>query len=107
MGKICFGFLAGMLLMGCYSQVRFPSQAPSKKVVSHSKIFMFWGLAGNEEYELYRDCRLGNVYEVNSHTSFPQGALTVLTLGIYSPRTMEITCAASSETDAMMKLPQK
>ena len=106
MEKIFFYFLVSLLLVGCYNQVRFPAQAPSKTVVNHTKIFLFWGLMGNEDYELYRDCRLGNVYEVDAHTSFPQGALTVVTLGIYSLRTVKITCAASSETDALMRLPQ-
>ena len=79
-------------MVGCYNRVQFPSQTPSETTVEHTKIYLLWGLIGEENYELYEDCPTGNIYEINAYTSFFQGVLTGVTLGIYSPRTVEVIC---------------
>ncbi len=82
--------------MGCHNRVQFPSQAPSEKKVEHTTSFFFWGLAGETSYELYEDCPSGNIYEIYAYTSPSQIAWNFLTLGIYSPRTIEVTCSGKT-----------
>lgn len=107
MGKISLSFLISLLVIGCYNRVQFPSQAPSATTVAYTKIFLFWGLMGEGNYELYSACPSENVYEINSHTNFLQGALTVASLGIYSPRTIEVVCAAPLDEEGVPQRPQR
>lgn len=89
-----------MLIGGCYNRVQFPSGVPSEDRIEHTKTFLLWGLVGEENYELYEDCPSGSVYEIYVRTGFLQGVLTAVTLGLYSPRTIEITCT-ETHADAM------
>ena len=98
MKHIGLSLLIGVMLVGCYNRVQFPSGVPSEESIEHTKIFLLWGLLGEENYELYEDCPSGGVYEINVHTGFLQGAFTLLTLGLYSPRTIEITCTESDDS---------
>ncbi len=101
MKQVGLSLIILMLLVGCHNRVQFPSETPSEQKIEQTDIFLFWGLLGEANYELYEDCPEGRVYEVYAHTSIPQGLLTVVSLGIYSPRTIEITCSGKSQSEAM------
>ncbi|MBF0280551.1 MAG: hypothetical protein HQM13_22330 [SAR324 cluster bacterium] len=93
---LCIAVL--ILLAGCYNRVQFPSETPSDEKVEHTDIFLFWGLAGEANYELYEDCPNGSVYEIYARTGIFQGILTVLSVGVYSPRSIEITCSGKTHS---------
>jgi len=101
MKQVGLSLIILMLLVGCYNRVQFPSETPSEDKIEHTDIFLFWGLLGDAHYELYEDCPEGRVYEVYAYTSIPQGLLTLVSLGLYNPRTIEITCSSKSRSGAI------
>ena len=86
-----------VFLFGCQIQVQYPSEFPSKTIITSEENYWFWGLVGEKVYEVYDLCPHGRVYEVHIHNTFMQSSFTVLTLGIYSPRTITIVCSVRDE----------
>ncbi len=84
-------------IFGCKVHVQYPSEFPSKTFIKHEEIFWFWGLLGEKNYEVYNLCPDGRIYEIRLDTTFLQSTLTVLTFGIYSPRTTTIVCSIRGE----------
>ena len=52
-----------LLLYGCKVQVQYPSEFPSKTVITNEETFWFWGLIGEKNYEIFDLCPQGRVYE--------------------------------------------
>lgn len=92
---LVFSFL--LALSSCKVQVQYPSELPSKTVITNDANFWFWGLIGEENYEVNDLCPLGRVYEVKIYTTIIQSTFTMLSLGIYSPRTVTIFCSIRGE----------
>ena len=86
-----------LVLSGCKVQVRYPSEFPSKTVITNEAIFLFWGLIGEKNYEVNDLCPQGRVYEVKIYSTILQTTYTILSLGIYSPRTVTIVCSIRGE----------
>ena len=86
-----------LLLYGCKVQVQYPSEFPSKTVITNEETFWFWGLIGEKNYEIFDLCPQGRVYEFRIYTTIPQSTYTILSLGIYSPRTVTIVCSIRGE----------
>ena len=86
-----------LLISGCKVQVRYPSEFPSKTVITNQEAFWFWGLIGEKTYEVYDLCPQGRVYELKIFSSILQSTYTILSLGIYSPRTVTIVCSIRGE----------
>ena len=76
-----------LVLSGCNVQVRYPSEFPSKTVITNEETFWFWGLIGEKNFEVNDLCPQGRVYEVRIYNTILQSTYTMLSLGIYSPRT--------------------
>lgn len=58
----------------------------------HSK-FYFWGLYPSKlEYVMEDLCENSEVKEIHEYTSFSDGIYENFTLGMYTPRTMDISC---------------
>lgn len=85
--------LSCMLLVGCHARVRYPAETPSKAVISYEINYWLWGILGEKNYELYNECNEGRVFEIHVHSTMLQGVVTVMTFGIYTPRTVVITCS--------------
>ena len=81
-----------LVLSGCKIQVRYPSEFPSKTVITNKANFLFWGLIGEKNYEVNDLCPQGRVFEVKIYSTILQSTYTILSLGIYSPRTVTIVC---------------
>ncbi len=63
------------------------------KVVEQDEVFWFWGLSPDKiEYQAQDLCPEKGVLEVYNYSSLMDGILENVTLGIYAPRTMRITC---------------
>jgi hypothetical protein len=83
------------LLAGCYHQVVQTGRAPGPVVVSHPwTATWLWGLVPAEEINVTSQCPNG-VATVETQQSFLNGLVGGLTLGIYAPRDVQITCAAT------------
>ena len=88
------GVLCLLAIVGCQVRLQYPSETPSETVFRLEHTYWFWGLLGQTSYELYEYCMQGQVAEVYVYTAPLQSIFTVLTVGIYAPRTIEITCSA-------------
>ena len=86
-----------LVFSGCKVQVRYPSEFPSKTVITNEETFWFWGLIGEKNYEVNDLCPHGRVYEVKIYNTILQSTYTILSLGIYSPRTVTIVCSIRGE----------
>ncbi len=92
--RIIVFLLGAIALTGCHNvsyvaKTKMPSAVKSE----HSLSFFLWGLAGNEDVNLAQDCGAQGVSKIHTFTSFGQGFIGVITLGIYVPRTAVVTCA--------------
>ena len=92
-----FVLLFLLVISGCKVQVRYPSELPSKTVITNEETFWFWGLIGEKNYEVNDLCPQGRVYEVRIYNTILQSTYTMLSLGIYSPRTVTIVCSIRGE----------
>jgi len=59
---------------------------------SSSKPFMFWGLVGSHHVNVASICGNRNVVQMQSEASWSDVLFTVVTAGIYSPRTAYVWC---------------
>src|SRR5512138_3053865 len=87
--------LAAMLgAAGCYKAtfIRDPSVV---KGVEHDKWvdYWLWGLVNEQEIDVKQFCPDGRVAQVVTGGDFLSGLVNFVTLGIYSPRKVFVTCA--------------
>ena len=85
------------VISGCKIQLNYPSEFPSKTVIKNEENFWFWGLIGEKNYEVYDVCPQGRVYELRIYSTILQSTFTILSLGIFSPRTVTIVCSIRAE----------
>ena len=88
---IIFSFI--FVFSGCKIQLRYPSEFPSKTVITNKENFWFWGLIGEKNYEAYDLCPQGRVYELKICSTILQSAFTIFSFGIYTPRTVTLVCS--------------
>jgi hypothetical protein len=81
------------ILGGCQLRIQYPSELPSEEVIVEELDYWYWGTEGDPSFEIYDRCPQGRVYETRMEASFTQGLVSVATLGIYTPRTLTITCS--------------
>ncbi len=93
----CLKFLKllsmALVLIGCSNRVILPYETPSAEKVVYEIDFYAWGLVGNGSIDIFSDCPQGRAYQVHSFTSPTQALWTVLSLGVYSPKMVEVTCS--------------
>lgn len=89
--------IATFLLAGCYHQVvrTGATPAPGDAAVNRTANVFFFGLAGTE-IDARTDCP-GGVAVIETQQTFLNGLVSILTLGIYTPRTVTIRCASGQE----------
>lgn len=88
-----------LLLISCqHARLRFDgckdckgSPDPSKTKTLHHKFYV-WGLVGKAEVHAQEVCPDSGINEVYQYTSAMDGILENLTIGMYMPRTLKITC---------------
>lgn len=83
--------LSAMALGACHNiQYKNPgARAGNKHSVKQS--FFLWGIAGGDEIDLQALCPAG-VAEISSQESFVDALIGGLTAGLYTPRSVEVTC---------------
>ena len=84
---------------GCYKATfyRDPSVVRADEHERWSDFFLF-GLVGTESLDVTEFCAGRQVAQVKTGGNFGTGIIGVLTIGIYTPRKVYVTCAAQSGT---------
>jgi hypothetical protein len=96
--------LGAMLSHGCSTvTIRDKGSAEISRDANYdsSQAFFFWGLAGEKHIDVREICDKRQVEQLQTQRSFVDGVLTVITLGIYSPRTARVWCARTQERAAL------
>jgi hypothetical protein len=88
-----------LLLSGCFTQtVRFdaaPKDA-SEPQYEETLDFYLWGFFPSHVVDVQRVCAGRPASQLQSRTTFVNGLLNLITLGIYSPRSARVWCKSSS-----------
>lgn len=81
--------------VGCYRATfyRDPKVQAGEEHDEWTDFFLF-GLVGSEQFEIQRFCPAGQVAEVKTGANFGTAVVSLLTIGIYMPRKVYVTCAA-------------
>jgi hypothetical protein len=79
---------------GCY-KATFIRDASVVKGEEHDKWldFWLWGLVNEQDIDVKQFCPDGRVAQVVTGGNFGSGIVTAVTLGIYAPRKVYVTCA--------------
>ena len=89
--------LALLLLAGCYKATFYqnPNAVAGAQHERWSAFFIF-GLVGSQHFDVRDFCGQDAVAEVRTGANFATGLVSLLTIGIYTPHKVYITCAAKS-----------
>lgn len=88
--------LVVLLCTACFHQVVQTGRAAGPTVVDKPWVSgWLWGLVANDEVDVRQSCPMG-VATVETEQSFVNGLVAAVTLGIYTPQHVRITCASSS-----------
>lgn len=86
---------ACLLLSACGSvTIRTDNQREDTENPSYQKSFNYWwwGLKGEYDINVREVCSGKNVTQMQSISRFSDAALTIMTLGIYAPRSARVWC---------------
>lgn len=90
------GALALVAATGCFRQVVQTGRTPSTTVVQQDWVSTWiFGLVEAQPIDARTQCASG-VATVETQTSFLNGLVGVLTIGIWTPQTVRITCATGT-----------
>jgi hypothetical protein len=73
--------------------MHYPAETPSERQHQLEAKYWLWGQIGEASVEAPLHCAEGQLYEAHVFSSLEQGLLSVATFGIYTPRTIQITCS--------------
>jgi hypothetical protein len=90
--RLALAAALAVTLGGCHNVRYDTGRPPSDRVVNVPVNFFLWGLVGEKTVDLDAACPEGAASWVNRATAI-DALLDVLTVGIWSPRTVSITCA--------------
>ncbi|HYD53641.1 MAG TPA: hypothetical protein VEA99_13480 [Gemmatimonadaceae bacterium] len=84
----------------CYHQVVQTGRTAGATVIDKPFVNGFlWGLVAAQDIDVTRECPAG-VATVETEQSFANGLVAALTLGIYTPQHVRVTCAATRTSRA-------
>jgi len=79
------------LTLACHTLTFEMAQDKKPQPITDRKTFWFWGLTPTQQVDVQAICPTG-VAEIQEETTFSDGLFSLLTLGIYSPRTSLYYC---------------
>lgn len=88
--------LCTLSFVACSTITIIPSNKPialSPPKYSKTHNYFFWGLMGEKYINTKRICRRKRVRQMQTQFTFVNSLLTLLTLGIYSPKTAKVWCS--------------
>jgi hypothetical protein len=83
-----------VLVSGCFSVTSRPEgglRIATQPTYEQRQDFFLWGLVGESHIDTNKVCKHG-VSQLQSQTTFVDGLLGVVTLGIYAPTSAKIWC---------------
>ncbi len=85
-----------VLSTGCY-KATFIRDSSAVRGVEHDEWtnFFLFGLVNEQTIDVHQFCPNGKVAQVQTGANFGTGLVSVLTIGIYTPRKVYVTCAAN------------
>lgn len=86
---------AGAALVSCATATIRPNGGPgisNPPTFSQTEPFFFWGLKGEHTVNVAEICQARGVEQMQTQQTFMNGFLTVITLGIYAPKTAKVWC---------------
>ena len=87
--------LVVVAMTGCHTMRFGVEDGHAHNVVKERRNFYFWGLTPELQIDVSRHCPSGAV-AVKDEQTFVDGLLSLITLGIYAPRTSEYHCRGNS-----------
>jgi hypothetical protein len=93
--RYCVPLFGLLLLSSCYKATFY--QSPNALAgARHERwsAFFILGLVGSEQFDVRDFCGQGAVAEVRTGGNFATGLVSALTIGIYTPHKVYVTCAA-------------
>lgn len=94
---LCATLASALLAAGCY-KATFIRDPQAERGAQHDKwtSFFIFGLVGEQNLDVHEFCSNGRVAELQTGGNFATGLVSLLTLGIYAPRKVYVTCAADA-----------
>lgn len=92
---VIFAIVVAAVLGGCYTVRYTTGQSPGGTHHEEGANFFLWGLVGEKSLNLETICPQG-VARWQNQATFLDGFLSVITLGIYEPRTITVDCTGGS-----------
>src|SRR3954453_18450513 len=90
--------VAGLLVSACFHQIVQTGKTPGPTVIDKPWVSTWiWGLVAAQPIDVRQQCPRG-VATVETQESFANGLVGALTLGIYAPQSVKITCAAAGRS---------
>src|SRR5689334_23380090 len=88
--------IGACLLSACYHQIVQTGRTPGTTVVERPwTATWLWGLVPADEVSVVAQCPNG-VATIETQQSFANGLVGLITLGIYTPQEVRVTCASGS-----------
>jgi len=88
--------LLALCTAGCFHQVVQTGRAPSATVIDKAFVTTWlWGLVPAQPIDVRAQCPTG-VAVITTEQSFMNGLAALVTLGIYTPQHVQITCATGT-----------
>jgi hypothetical protein len=108
MKRLAFIACCALALNGCYTTTLKNGKPVGEAPLEADDRWHNGFVGGTEEasgpYELTELCPHGWA-EIETHTSFGNGLLEIVTLSLYNPQTIEVRCAAAPERTASVAKP--
>jgi hypothetical protein len=86
-----WALLLALLGSGCAATFRDPRIAPGKQDSVWASYYLF-GLLGRPELDVRDHCASGRAVAVETHADVVTVGVSVISLGIYTPRKVHISC---------------
>ena len=96
--EIIVCLLGALLLGGCAKNIVKTGMPGLRHEITERQPYGFWGLVPTHHYATTEFCQAGVLARVEQKMTFGNALAYFFTLGLYSPRTLQVTCA---------RLPQK
>ncbi|MBE0459027.1 Bor family protein [Pseudoalteromonas sp. KG3] len=93
--RIFLTSLLFIVLGGCSAVTIQPqkiAKLTSEPTYQDSRPFFMWGLVGEQRIDVKKVCGDQTVVQMQSQQTFTDGALGLVTLGIYAPHTIKVWC---------------
>jgi hypothetical protein len=101
--SVSIAMALGLVLTGCFHQVVQTGRTPGPTVVKKPwTATWLWGLVPATPIDVTRDCP-GGIATVETKQSFMNGLVGALTIGIFTPRDVTVTCASGTARGSGMK----